>query len=330
MNEAAGNRPEVVVERSFAVGAFIKDLHLPDASIDGGAVHVLLHTYPEVQPAVVDVESGAVEPLGPTFEGDYNDYWWGADRQLLLLNAQSEFLDERHCKILVAKSFASILARRESTIIAMSAGGLAALEAGDPSSPGDARVEVWNGHTGELMLTIDEGLQHFAAAIAFAPDETELAILERRGKSSIITRWRLADGGQIATYELANQGSSWGISYSPNGDRLVAAVTDPRDTVLEWDLAGGNGNPTKTYPHHDGGSIFVPQATSASYSPSGELLIATGGKAITVWNTRTGELVGVHQFRGPLASVRPLADDSGMVIARNDKGNGTVEVLRYP
>ncbi len=120
-----------------------------------------------------------------------------------------------------------------------------------------------------------------------------------------------------------------GRFLSDGGNRLAAAVTDPRDTVVEWDLDGGT-DPTRIYPHTDGGPIFVPSATSATYSPTGDLLVVVGGIAMTVWNTTSGELVGVHKLEGALVAVRPLADDSGAVIARNLKGRGIVEVLRYP
>jgi WD40 repeat protein/transcriptional regulator with XRE-family HTH domain len=181
----------------------------------------------------------------------------------------------------------------------------------------DGQVKVWDPNSGELMLTLERGVDEFGSSIAFNSDGSILAV----AKVTEVVLWNTHNGEQISTLAGQSVGTTFGynlgvgqISFSPDGTRLAVANMDGVPKV--WETATGQ-------------EVFslmadMQPAKAIAYSPDGTLL-ATGGDEgnVQVWGANSAEELYTRFLGGIIHSVAFSPDGVHLAAASED---GSVKV----
>ncbi|KAF9222315.1 WD40 repeat-like protein [Gyrodon lividus] len=133
-------------------------------------------------------------------------------------------------------------------------------------------IKAWEGHTGGILC------------IAMSPDDQLVASAGDNGK--IVIR-EMKEGGQIK-HAIQAGSSVWSVSFSPNGEKVVAAVRDVEDDhgIRVYDVETGKLilGPIKGHEY---------SVNCVLWSLDGcRLFSASNDRSIRCWNSETGEPIG--------------------------------------
>ena len=106
-------------------------------------------------------------------------------------------------------------------------------------------------------------------------------------------------------------GPAYSLAFSPEGDKLVAATTNPEKTLQIFDLKAQPVDAIKFRNYYQGGTV--------AFSKSGRWLAATAGNTVAIWDWPTHKLV--HVLKGHADSIEALSftpDDEHLVTAGHD------------
>jgi WD40 repeat protein len=112
--------------------------------------------------------------------------------------------------------------------------------------------------------------------------------------------------------------AAYALAFSPDGDKLVAATTNPEKSLQIFDLKGHPLDTIKVSNHYQGGAI--------AFSKSGRWLAATANNTVVVWDWPARKLV--HVLKGHSDFIEGLSftpDEEHLVTAGED---GTTRVWR--
>jgi predicted esterase len=181
--------------------------------------------------------------------------------------------------------------------VAVSRGGWRAATAGAAGPPATPRVEVkvWDGASGQILLSLPEDQWQQVTRIALSPDGRRLALAGtcpgKMGVQSFVTIYNVDSGREV---DRLTEAGEWftGLAFSPDGGRL-AAVGGRHQTVVLWDAGTGRRWVSPQGPA---------QATDVTFSPDGRRLAAAGRFGIKILDAATGEEVFLLRGRAPLTA----------------------------
>ena len=148
-----------------------------------------------------------------------------------------------------------------------------------------------------------------ASAIEFSPDGRLFAGSgTRTGEAGpSVTLWKTAPLAEIAKLP----GAASELTFSPDSQTLAAIHSDK---VVLWEINSQVVHATLKPPQLDAGGIFTRRSPN-SFSPDGKLFAIADTMHVQLWDTATGELVGL--LAGPRETIR----DSCLVAGREDPGH---------
>ena len=151
------------------------------------------------------------------------------------------------------------------------------------SASSDGTVRIWDARQSQAMGTLQSAPSHPLFSVAWSPDGKHIAAGTKDGDVLI---WDAQSGKQTATWEGPSQRVSkggrfpfaaWGVSWSPDGRRLVSTRYD--DYVLVWDVASGR---SQVIPKTD------TQPNTAAWAPDGRQFAITDDQGrVILWNGAT-------------------------------------------
>lgn len=150
------------------------------------------------------------------------------------------------------------------------------------ASGGHDAARLWDIATGKCLLKIDAGNQE--AALAFSRDGRHLVIAAQNwGVPPGLTMWRLEPDRGLQVLRGLSSGITK-VAFSPNGTR-VAAVSMAWEIGV-WDLASG-------FLLHvlQGSHGYTADNCGLAFSPDGESLAFSAGRAAQLWNLNSGRLM---------------------------------------
>ena len=191
------------------------------------------------------------------------------------------------------------------------------------------KLRVYNTSTGELLLTIDTGVQAEAIAIslAYSPDGTRLVT---GGQGGIVQVWNAVSGQLMQTLATPPLYVS-DVAFSPDGT-LIATAND-HDLAQLWDARTGRlvrtirSSPLPVIkrlgvrPHAN----FRDRTTSVAFSSNGHhLALANTDGSAGIWEVETGQQV--FTITGHTDSILSIAfsPDGRRVVTGSE--DGTVRV----
>jgi WD40 repeat protein len=221
-------------------------------------------------------------------------------------------------------------------------------------SKGQAKVTLWNGHTGEVVEQVGASMPGLSA-MAITPDGTRIALADDKGRIYLRTRGRADPDRVIAAHQgpihrlvftpdgkhLASSGEDgvaavWelnsgellrrfagppagvrGLGFDPAGQRLAVAERSGRIRV--WDLRP-NGPPREPV-GHEGIWVTAEIDSRLGLIASGELM---GNPDIWLWDVETGQARGV--LRGHEAGITDLSFQPGRARLASSSADGTVRI----
>lgn len=138
-----------------------------------------------------------------------------------------------------------------------------------------------------------------ASAIEFSPDGRLFAGSgTRTGEASpSVTLWKTAPLAEFAKLP----GAASGLTFSPDGQTLAAIHSDK---VVLWEINSQVVHATLKPPQLDAGDTYT-RRSPHSFSPDGKLFAIADTMYVRLWDTATGELVGL--LAGPRETIRDLA-----------------------
>jgi WD40 repeat protein/transcriptional regulator with XRE-family HTH domain len=138
----------------------------------------------------------------------------------------------------------------------------------------DATAKIWDTATGELLYTL-AGHTLPVTGVAFDPAATHLATTSWDQTTRL---WSIQPTSESLFIPI-DAPWSMRISYSPDGNRILAGDPDEKSTKV-WEATSGeeirNLKGQNAQPSH------------ASYSPDGKLIAAADDKNIIIWDLGTG------------------------------------------
>ena len=173
-----------------------------------------------------------------------------------------------------------------------------------PSS-GGATVKVWDAASGRELRTLAGTAKAVPAfpmlvpanlraasftlsdveGLAISPDGQRLAAASN---DATVEVWEAASGRKLVSLKGHTKDVTC-VAFSPDGERLVSGSVD--QTVKLWDI--GSGRELRTISGHND------RIAAVAFSPDGKQLASSGGSAIKLWNSDTGqELLTFKRSRG--------------------------------
>jgi WD40 repeat protein len=145
------------------------------------------------------------------------------------------------------------------------------------------QIKLWDSGSGKHLKSLPLAK---ADSIAFSPDGRLFAASATKiGEAApSVTLWRMSTLTEIAKLP----GAAIGLTFSPNGQTL-AVIHSHR--VLLWDIKSQVVQAT-LQPSDRGGDHSDVGRTNG-FSPDGKLFANLANTHVQVWNTATGELVGL-------------------------------------
>lgn len=151
----------------------------------------------------------------------------------------------------------------------------------------DGIVRVWNARSGALKATLS-GHQKAISRAIFSPDGSQIAT---GSFDKTVRIWNSESGAEVTSFDPGEHtrfsGMVFGLSFSPDGQRVVSTLTGDQDNVARvWDAQTGE-QILALSGHED--SMF-----DAVFSPSGTQIATTSldGTA-RLWDARTGAQTAV-------------------------------------
>jgi RNA polymerase sigma factor (sigma-70 family) len=215
------------------------------------------------------------------------------------------------------------------------------------SASHDQTVKVWKCNSGRELLTL-KGHASAVTSVCFSPDGKRLASVSGDGMGKV---WDARTGQELLTLK----GEVASVSFSPDGDRLVAGGGFTR-TVKVWDLkrgqevltlkghtdyvrcacfsrderrvASGSFDKTvKVWEVKSGQELLTlkghaDRLRSVSFSPDGQWLASAAGfdTTVKVWDVRTGqEVVALRGHTSHVGSVSFSPDGRRLASASFDR-----------
>jgi WD40 repeat protein len=129
----------------------------------------------------------------------------------------------------------------------------------------DTKVYVWDGLTGQLIVSFDHST--YLWNVAISPDGKMVA---SGGESGVIKLWNLKTGKEI--HEFIHPGVIWSLGFSPDGTTLVSGTLD--QSIKIWNVIDGK----------ELGDMTDVIAESLAFSPDGKLLAIGTDDKIILWN----------------------------------------------
>ncbi len=175
-------------------------------------------------------------------------------------------------------------------------------------------IMIWDGETGELVHTLDDGA--IVEAVAVTPGG-ETVVSAPRGGS--LKYWRLSDGELLHTEELAHNDIVGGLAMTDDGQYVISASMD--GLIKIWRLFDYGLEATLTHPElSDDKGLFG--VRDLAVSPDGQYL-ACGRhgdlSSVEIWRISDGSLVtSVTGHREPIRSIAFDATGSTIVTAGED------------
>jgi WD40 repeat protein len=153
--------------------------------------------------------------------------------------------------------------------------------------------------------------------VSFSPDGQLLAA---GGTDSIVRIWNL-QSGSVQTLE-GNAGEIRGLSFSPDGGKILSSVRDSRSegTIRLWDARTGKLLRTL--------DAFTPY--SVAFHPDGRNVVSDGMSQVTVWDTVSDSKLEMHSIHslheGGFVAVSPSGKTIASTSVAMRQGN---EIDRY-
>jgi WD40 repeat protein len=158
------------------------------------------------------------------------------------------------------------------------------------------RIKLCDSETGKLVAALAVAK---ASAIAFSPDSRFFA-----GSGTTtgeahpsVTLWKTAPLTEIAKLP----GTASALTFSPDSQTLAAIHSDK---VVLWAMNSQVVRATLKPPQPDAGYTLSRRPPN-SFSPEGKLFAVADSMHVQLWDTATGELLGL--LAGPRESTRDLA-----------------------
>ncbi len=184
----------------------------------------------------------------------------------------------------------------------------------------DGTARVWDGETGKFLFALPvSAKRQWVWSAAFRPDGQVIATVDDAGGVKL---WDARYGMLLSSMER-HHGSVYGVSFSPDGQRLVSAgddhlayvwnVSDPRAVRLVVALDGRaspntegrdvtydaevlSGSLIRTLPGGDG------YVTAAHFSPDARSVLILAGRQAQLWDFRAARRIAVFPVSATDAS----------------------------
>jgi WD40 repeat protein len=152
--------------------------------------------------------------------------------------------------------------------------------------------------------------------VAFAPDGSQIATADDRGKMTVIDP---SSGDIIHQDNTAATGSGWDLEYSPDGS-LLALCTGDGDVAIwqtsDWEVT------------LSGDKLFAGGCHDGIFTAGSDVYVAVGQDgALQAWDMADGTLLTVLSFPRAVWSVSLSGTGDFLTIALD---NGTAHVLSVP
>jgi len=175
----------------------------------------------------------------------------------------------------------------------------------------DNTIKLWNAETGAPIRTL-HGHLGMVGPVAFSPDGKHIA---GGAEQAMVKIWNADSGVEVATlprHSGEEYYSAYGITFSPDGRRIVAAG----ETSKVWDLETG-----KELMRLGG---YRDYAWSVVFTPDGKRIIGGAG-SLKVWDAASGsEVVAFGQTAQSIESVTISPD--GQLIATGGTDDGLIRI----
>ena len=145
---------------------------------------------------------------------------------------------------------------------------------------GDGTVRLWNGETGEELVTLP-GHVGWVAALAFSPDGKHIVSGSNDGTLHL---WDTETARELAALKGHTRGVS-ACAYSPEGTRIVSGSHD--STLYLWD--GQSGDKIAALQGHTSGAV------ACRFSRDGSRILSAGYDSFRLWDGKTGEELTVSR-----------------------------------
>ena len=155
---------------------------------------------------------------------------------------------------------------------------------------------------------------HQVRSVAFSPNRDELATTTGGG----VVLWDPATHAKLRTLIGNRSQEMYSVAFSPNGKRLALAGSN--GVIYLWNLPRGSQSRSL----RSGSPI-----NSIAFSRNGQMLVAGGATAVTLWNVATGRQYG-PPLTGQLAAVYSVAFNPGGTVLAAAGANRTISLWRYP
>lgn len=149
------------------------------------------------------------------------------------------------------------------------------------SSVADRKIRFWNSKTGALMLEIGGAI---SPAVSFSPRDSVLAIANSGTDKMALFDLDKREVRSTVLKGLNPSASTWGLAWSPNGDRIAAASDD--NLVRIWNVE--TGHMAMVLKGHTSGVKGVTWNSDGT-----KLATASLDKTVRIWDAESGKVAAV-------------------------------------
>ncbi len=158
------------------------------------------------------------------------------------------------------------------------------------------QIKLCDSETGKFVAALAVAK---ATAIEFSPDGRLFAGSGTRAGEAdpSVTLWKTSPLAEVAKLP----GTASGLTFSPDSQTLAAIHSDK---VALWEINSQVVHATLKVPQPDAGDTHTRRSPN-SFSPDGKLFAIADTMHVRLWDTATGEVVGL--LAGPRETIRALA-----------------------